>query len=316
MTSITQLEYVIAVERLRHFGKAAKACHISQPTLSMQIQKMEEALGVIIFDRDKKPVLPTEKGTAVIEQAKAVLREYEKLLGISKTEAGVVRGSFKLGVIPTLAPYLLPMFLEKFSKAFPRVDLVIDEMKTEEIIKGLREDQIDAGLLVTPLHEKGLRERVLFYEPFYVYASTSHPLSARPTVVEADLDSTDIWLLKDGHCFRDQVINYCSLRSEQNSAATNVKFEGGNFETLRNLIRAGRGYTLFPHLFVRGLTAAEKEKHVRKFKQPVPSREVSLVHRRDQWKTDILEALRETIARNVPDDLTSLQKAKTERVEI
>ncbi|MGE0171298.1 MAG: hydrogen peroxide-inducible genes activator [Oligoflexales bacterium] len=316
MTTITQLEYIVAVERLRHFGKAAKACHVSQPTLSMQIQKMEEDLGVVIFDRDKKPVLPTEKGAVIIEQSKAVLREYSKLLEIGKTEAGVVRGTFRLGVIPTLAPYLLPLFVQKFSLALPRVDLIIDEMKTEDIIKSLRDDQIDGGLLVTPLHEKGLKERVLFYEPFYVYASTDHQLNSKSKIVESDLDSNDIWLLKDGHCFRDQVINYCSLRREQHSAVTNIKFEGGNFETLRNLIRAGRGYTLFPHLFVSSLSASEKEKHVRGFKQPVPIREVSLVHRRDQWKTDILDALKDTIVQSLPADLKALPKGRVERVEI
>jgi len=314
MPTITQLEYIAAVDRTRHFGKAAKECHISQPSLSMQIQKAEELLGVLIFDRDKKPVLPTEKGARIIEQAKEVLRAHAKLLHMSKDESMAISGTFRLGVIPTLAPYLIPPLVGKFVKAFPRVDLIIDEMKTDDIVTALHGDQIDAGLLATPLNEAHLRERIMFYEPFYLYANAQHPILKKSVIRESDLNPDDVWLLQDGHCFRNQVINFCTVKNTNEHSVGGIRFEGGNFETLRNLIRTTRGYTLFPHLFVASLSGKERESVVRPLSKPSPTREISLVHRRGHWKADIIGALEQTMRDALPKELFAFDEGRVQPI--
>jgi LysR family transcriptional regulator, hydrogen peroxide-inducible genes activator len=303
MPSLSQLEYIVAVEKHRHFGKAAGHCHVSQPTLSMQIQKAEEEIGFPIFDRIKKPVVPTAKGMKFIAQAKVLLHEHHKLMDISKSQSGAMSGELKLGVIPTLAPYLLPLFIESFSKDYPDIHLIIDELKTQTIVERLREDTLDAGLLATPLHEQGLRERPIFYEPFYLYVAKNHALNARKRIKEDDLKGDEMWLLQDGHCLRNQIARFCSLTGSEHTVFPSIQFEGGNIDTLRNIIRKAQGYTLVPRLFVETLSESEKRDYVREFEKPVPSREVSLVFRRDQWKQDLLKALQDTIAKRLPADL-------------
>ncbi len=303
MPSISQLEYIVAVEKHRHFGRAAEQCHVSQPTLSMQIQKAEDEVGFPMFDRLKKPVVPTDKGQRFIHQAKILLFEHHKLMDLSRFESQELSGEFKLGVIPTLAPYLLPLFIAAFSKQFPKVYLRIDEMKTTDIVRHLRDDGIDAGLLATPLHESGLHEVPVAYEPFYLYVGKNHPLHARKRIREDDLSGDEMWLLQDGHCFRNQIVRFCSLK-RQDGVFPNVQFEGGNIDTLRNLIRKSHGYTLVPALFVETLSEAEKRDYVREFERPQPVREISLIHRRDLWKSDILKALKECITANLPETMT------------
>ncbi len=304
MPSLTQLEYIVAVEKVRHFGKAADLCHVTQPTLSMQIQKVEEEIGYPLFDRIKKPVVPTAKGLRFIQQAKVLLREHHKLMDMSRNQSGELSGDFKLGVIPTIAPYVLPLFIATFSREFPKVQLVIDELKTDTIVHMLNDDQLDAGLLATPIHESSLKERPIFYEPFYLYVSKQHPLNARKRIREDDLSGDEMWLLEDGHCFRKQIVRYCSMK-KRDGVFPNVQFEGGNIDTLRYLIRKSPSYTLVPGLFVETLSESEKRDYVREFEKPVPTREVSLVHRRDLWKSDILKALHDTIAKCLPPGLTT-----------
>lgn len=313
MPSLTQLEYIVAVEKLRHFGKAAEACHVTQPTLSMQIQKVEEEIGYPLFDRLKKPVTPTAKGQKFIQQAKVLLHEHHKLMDLSRSQGGSIAGDLRLGVIPTVAPYLLPLFLEAFSASYPDVHLLIDEMKTEDILSALREDKVDAGILATPLHEAGLKERPLYYEPFSLYVSKQNPLNTRKRIKESDINGNDMWLLADGHCFRTQIMHYCSL-DDQDGVFHNVEFAGGNLDTLRNLIRKSKGYTLVPALFVESLSEAEKRDYVREFEKPVPSREISLIFRRDQWKSDMLTALENTIRERLPKHLAQKHDPKGQEV--
>jgi len=307
MPSLTQLEYIVAVEKLRHFGRAADECHVTQPTLSMQIQKAEEEIGYPLFDRLKKPVVPTTKGQKFITQAKVLLHEHRKLIDLSRNQSGELAEDFRLAVIPTIAPYLLPLFIQSFSAAYPKVHLTIDELKTETILQRLKEDALDAAILATPLHEPGLRERPLYYEPFSLYVSKSHALNARKRIREDDLSIEDMWLLEDGHCFRQQIVRWCSLKT-RDGVFTNVRFEGGNIDTLRQLVRKSRGYTLVPSLFVDTLSESERREFVREFEKPQPAREVSLVYRRDQWKADVLKALEDTILANVPEALRSKHK--------
>lgn len=315
MPSLTQIEYIVAVDKHKHFGKAADDCHVTQPTLSMQIQKVEEEIGYPLFDRLKKPIVATAKGQRFISQAKVLLFEHHKLMDLSRQQGAELSGDLRLGVIPTVAPYLLPLFIESFSKQFPKIQLVVDELKTETIIKMLKEDQLDAGILATPLHEAGLKERPIYYEPFYLYVSKSHPLNARKRIKEDDLQGHDMWLLADGHCFRQQIVRYCSLKVDE-GVFPNVQFEGGNIDTLRNIIRKSQGYTLVPALFVESLSEAEKRDYVRPFESPVPTREVSLIYRRDQWKSDILDALEQGVRKKLPPDLQEYDAKRQEILAI
>ena len=298
MATLTQLEYLVAVDKFRHFGSAAKECHVSQPTLSMQLQKMEEEYEMVFFDRTKQPILPTSQGIPVIEQAKIVLREFEKLKHLTQLEIGELTGDFHLAVIPTVAPYLLHRFIGKFAIQHPKLNLTISEMTTPEIIKALNRDEIDAGILATPLDDSSLDERPLYYEPFYVYSSKSHPLSKLKAIDEDELPSSDVWLLSEGHCLRNQVIKLCTIK-KKSAVFKNVKFESGSLETIIQLIEQGYGYTLLPALVADSIY----KKHnplLKEFKGNIPTREISLVYQRSQYKKNILKALQEIIKLNLP----------------
>ncbi len=313
MPTLTQLEYIVAVDQCRHFGNASEKCHVSQPSLSMQIQKVEDEVGVILFDRSKKPIQTTLKGIVFVEQSKVVLREHRKLVELAKTTKKEVSGDFRLGVIPTIAPYLLPFMIDSFSKTFPKVNLRIDELRTENIISQLREDSLDAGILATPLHEKGILESILYYEKFSLYLSQNHPLSKKRKIKESDLNANEIWLLQDGHCLRNQIIKICSLNSEK-SVYRNIKFEGSSLETLRNIVQKNKGYTLMPQLFVNALPLAERKSCVRDFESPRPNREISLVYRRDQWKAEVLGAIERTVKQNIPEEVKQNFDEKNNRI--
>ena len=296
--SITQLEYILAVDKHKTFGKAAEACFVTQPTLSVQIQKFEDDLGVIIFDRTKSPVLVTEEGKVVIEQAKVILRESKKLKHVVKEIKNKLAGTIKIAVIPTLSPYIIPIFAKNFSEKYPEVTLIVEETKTEDIVKQLANDEIDAGLLVTPLHDKSLIEKILYYEQFYLFVSENHKLYTSKNVKQEDLELNDIWLLNKGNCFRDQVLNICS--ESATTAREKIKFESGNFETLKNMVIQSNGYTILPHMAVEQLSNDLKQ-NVRPFCAPVPTREVSLVYSRSFYKKRLLDILETEIRLNLPN---------------
>jgi LysR family hydrogen peroxide-inducible transcriptional activator len=301
--TLTQLSYITAVSQTRNFGLAAKACFISQPTLSMQIQKLEEELGVTLFDRSKKPVEPTAIGKQIVEQAQIVLQEAFRIEEIIKAERGEISGNFKLGIIPTLAPYLLPLFLEIFTTKYPRVNLIVEELQTREIIQKLKDDEIDAGLLVTPLNFKGIVERPVFNEPFMAYLAPNHPLLSLSKVSDKDLSLDDIWLLNEGHCFRDQAIAICKKAKGKRIKHKNLIFESGNLETLKRLVDQKFGYTLVPSLAILGMSSSEQKKKVRFFRSPVPTREVSLVYSRSYLKKSVIEVLYDEIVASLPNEL-------------
>jgi len=299
MPTLTQLEYILAVDRLRHFAKAAEACFVSQPSLSMQIQKAEKEIGFPLFDRARKPILTTPRGQAFIQQARIVLQEHQRLLHLGKNDSEEITGEFRLGVIPTLAPTVLPDFLAAFAKRYPKVDLRIDELKTEGIIRQLRSDALDAGLLSTPLQEEGITERPLFMEPFLIYVNPHHPLAKKERIRLADIEGQETWLLQDGHCFKNQVVRLCS-RATSPSTFANVRFEGGSLDTLLNLVRKTPSFTLIPALFAEDLPASERRTMIRPFRSPAPQREVGLAYRRGHWKRDLLIALEKTILDSLP----------------
>lgn len=309
--TLQQLEYVLAVEKHRHFKKAAESCFVTQPTLSMQLQKLEEELEIIIFDRTKSPVLVTKEGEAFITQARIVHREYLRLLDIAKSNDGEISGAFHLGVIPTLTPYIVPLFVESFHRDYPSVDLKIEEMKTEDIVKALAKDEIDGGLLVTPLKEDGLIERVLYYENFRLFLNPEHSLLKKNKIKESDLDPSEVWLLNEGHCFRNQVLKVCGLKKNQRQSL----FESGNIETLRNMVMKTSGYTIIPEMSLEGLPSNQK-KLTREFNKPIPTREVSLVYGRSFYKEKIIEALEKSIVSNLPKSVSSLKSKELQVVDI
>ena len=314
MPTITQLEYLLAVQKTKHFGKAADLCNVSQPSLSAQIQKVEDELEIVIFDRSKKPILVTELGEKILEVAKSVIHEHAKLESI-KAHSGEVAGKFHLGVIPTLSPYVIPLFVHSFTEEFPEVELQITEMKTEDIIQSLNEDGIDGGLLVTPLKEPSLIERPIFQEPFWAFLSEDHPLVKRKTLSEKDLSGDDLWILDEGHCFRDQVLHFCRLQKKRLKHG-NVNFSSGSLETLIQLVRKSSGYTLLPELALSNLSTREKNTQLKSFSGPKPTREVSLVHARSFYKDAILSALVDSIGANLPEQIHSYRRSKTKVVPI
>ncbi len=314
MPTLTQLEYIIAVDDHKHFGHASKAKNVSQPSLSQQIQKAEDELGVVIFDRTSKPIRTTDRGRQIIEQARLILNEHQRLLELSAQKEGEFSGVLRLGVIPTISPYLIPLFLRDFAESYPKIELEIFELQTENIIKQLFEEKIDVGLLATPLGEKSLTEWPLYYEPFLVYHSPKHPAFKKAQVSQSDLKNQAAWVLSEGHCFGEQMKNYCAL-NKKSGVLSNVQFQSGSFETLQNLVDDSESYTLFPKLFADRLAKSGKSRQLKTFKNPAPSREVSLVFKRKVWKQDLLEVLRKCILAHLPSDLP-LNSKKSEILEI
>ncbi len=300
MPTLTQLRYVLEVVRLGHFGRAAKACHVSQPTLSTQIAKAEEGLGVQLLDRQTKPIRPTPTGAVLIEQAQAVVAAHNKLKEMALGEASHLAGPFSLGIIPTISPYLLPWFLPSFAQQYPSVELSVSELTTEQIVEQLKLQQLDAAILATPLGEDALVTRPLFYDAFFLYAHCDESVLRRKWVSVEKLDVEKLWLLSDGHCFRNQVVNYCNI-TQRRALFGSVTFVAGTIETLRNLIDSAGGYTLVPDMFVETLPTGVRRDQVRAFHKPVPTREVSMVHHRNSWKRRIANAVWAKIDEQIPD---------------
>lgn len=307
--SLTQLEYVLAIDMYRHFAKAADACLVTQPTLSMQLKKLEEELKTELFDRSKQPIIPTDAGKKIIEQARIILREARKLEQIAKNYDDSFEGSLVVGIIPTLAPYLLPYFLGDFLKKYKQIKLVIQELTTEEIIFKLNKDEIDVGILATPLHENNLIEEPLFYEEIKVYAHYNHPLTKKKTLEHDDILRDDIWMLSQGNCFRSQVINICANPMKINEQ---LKYESGSIETLKKMVEMEGGFTLLPELAVLELST-KRLNQVAEFKKPKPLREVSLVYARSVAKRKFIDVLKKQIITNIPEEI--LKKKRGSVVE-
>lgn len=311
--TLTQLSYIVAVANHRSFGLAAKKCHVTQPTLSMQIQKVEELLGVIIFDRSKQPVILTAIGARVVEQARVILREADRLQEIIREESGQIHGDFRLGIIPTIAPYLLPLFLQKFLDRYPTVNLIVEELETSSIVRRLKEDTLDAGILATPLHDLGIVELRLYDEPFFVCLPKSSELAQKKEVEEKDLPLEQILLLNEGNCLRDQMINLCQLKAKQPSKNQRLHFESGSLTTLMRLVEQGSGFTIVPFLALD--TVPLKNCVMKAFAEPQPIREISLIVHRSYVKHNILQALQKEILEQLPQALREYQKAKGRVVE-
>lgn len=303
MITLTQLEYIVAVDTYRHFGKAAESCFITQPTLSMQIKKLEEDLEIIIFDRSKQPLIPTDVGVRIIEQARIVLKQADEINNIVKDHKNLVSGLLRVGIIPTLAPYLLPVFIGRYKKKYPNIFIKVVEQTTENIIDLLNKDLIDVGILVTPVKEEKINEKPIFYEEMLIYANKEHKLHRQKEITLHDIATPEIWLLSDGHCFRDQVINLCSYLGTADSQLP-FHFEAGSLETLMNIVDREGGITLIPEL-AKDSMSPERIQNVRSFTNIKPLREVSLVYSRHFAKHKLINLLWREIVDSIPEKMHS-----------
>ena len=291
--TITQLYYVLAVAEHQNFTKAAETCFVTQPTLSMQIQKLEDQLDVRIFDRTKKPIELTEIGKKIVTQAKKIVNEAGRIKDIVDQQKGFVGGEFRLGIIPTIMPTLLPMFLKTFIKRYPKVKLKIEELTTEELIQRIKDGHLDAAIATTPLENESIKERPLFYEPFVGYVPKGHRLKDKKKITVSDLEIDDMLLLEDGHCFRDGVINLCKTFKQHDE--DKFQLESGSIEMLVKLSNEGLGMTLLPYLHTLDLKETEKS-NLLYFNDPSPAREVSIIYHKSELKMQIIEALHNVIS--------------------
>ena len=299
--NLQQLEYIVALDSHRHFSTAAEKCFVTQPTLSMMIQKLEDELDVKIFDRSKQPVVPTEVGKAIIEQARQILNETLRMREIVNMHKETVEGELRLAIIPTLAPYLMPLFLKKFAERYPSVKLYISEMTTENIISKLKQSALDVGIMATPTLDKDLFENPLFFEEFVVYAAKNESILSKRYLLANDIDVHRLVLLEEGHCMRSQIINLCELK-QATGMINNVFYEAGSIETLKNMIEIHSGITILPELALSNMSK-EQLKLVRFFKSPAPVREISLVTHRAFVKQRLIKVLKAAIMDNLPVNL-------------
>ena len=299
MISITQLKYLLAVHDQGHFGKAAEVCNVAQPTLSAQVRKAEEQLGFAVFARNTKPVSVTRQGRAVVSEARGVIDAYERFRQLARGKFEELSGELIIGVIPTLAPYLVPLFLKSFAEAYPLVDMTIVVKTTSEIIAGLRSRQLGAGLLATPLDEDGLTERPLFAEQFYVYAASGESLLSREEVKPEALDRQKLWLLSEGHCLRNQALSVCQGIKGCSFLPT-VRFEASSLETVQHLVDMSGGYTLVPECYARLMSREQQSEQLRSFVEPAPCREISLMYPQNDHQPELVNALWSAVSDCLP----------------
>jgi len=290
--NLQQLEYIVALDIHRNHVKAADHCHVTQPTLSMMVKKLEEELGVKIFDKSL-PLKPTASGEIVISRSRQILQEVKNLKEFVRNEKDSIEGEFRLGVIPTLAPYLLPRFLNEFLEKHPGTSFTVIELQTEDMIRQLKTNRIDMGILVTPIDDKEIREVPVFYEPILLYTSENLKYFEQEKVSIKSLTTDNLLLLEEGHCFRGQVMDLCSTKGKKTHHQLN--YQSGSFETLKAMVDNNYGYTLIPEL-----AANVKSKHVKHFTAPEPVREVSLAVHHGFVKEALLHQLREAILKAIP----------------
>nr|WKN39569.1 LysR substrate-binding domain-containing protein [Tunicatimonas sp. TK19036] len=301
--TITQLEYIIALETHHNFAKAAEHCFVTQPTLSMQIKKLEDELGVVLFDRNKKPVAPTDIGALVIEEAQRTLHSLQKIQEVVQQHADEVSGKLRIGIIPTLSPYLLPRLLPKLADKYPKIEFEIEELLSEQLVDKLHKDQLDLGIWVANRQEPHLLHASLFYEKFLIYLPEGHPYPNTPIALQ-ELDMNHIWLLKEGHCFRDQVQKLCSNLTHTRHQ---VNFLSGSLETLKKMVDQHYGFTLLPELAIRELSEKQKE-NVREFKHIQPLREVSLTYHKRFPREKLIRIIKKEVQESVPAELLDEQR--------
>lgn len=299
--TLQQLRYIVAIDRERSFREAARACHVSQPALSAQVKRAEEILDVVVFDRTRQPVVVTERGALVLAHARVVVDQVDKLATF--LDGGPEHaGSFRLGIIPSLASTVVPLFLPRFVETYPHVELEIVEAKTEDLVRRLRDGALDAGIAALPLGIPSLTERVLFHETFYAYLSPGHALASRARIRQSDLVDEAVWLLREGHCFRTQALHLCSVDA-RSCRPSMIRFDADSFDTLVRLVDAGIGVTVLPELVVRSLPSAKRVNQVRPFVTPEPVRAIGMLVAREELRRSTNDALFRTLRSVLPKDI-------------
>lgn len=294
--TIQQMEYIVAVNRYRHFVKAAEECGVTQPTLSMMIQKLEDELNVKIFDRNKHPIEPTETGARIIRQAEIALHEIHRIEEMVSDETKTLSGNIKIGILPTIAPYLVPQFISIFKANYPEISLSISEMKTNNIVYNIKNSLLDMAIVSTPIEEKDILEIPLYYEKFVAYFSPKEP--QKDTSLNATNMPTDhLWVLQEGHCFRKQLFNFCGKTSTHNTT-----YEAGSIETLIKIVDCNGGYTVIPELHLP-LLSEDQKANIREISSPPAIREISIIIRNDYIKEGIINAVANTIKKIIPDHM-------------
>ena len=301
--NIQQLEYILAVDKLRHFAKAAEYCHVTQPTLSMMIQKLEDELGAKLFDRTSQPIKPTPAGLKVLAQAKIVLHQMAQIKDIVSEEEESLRGTFKLAVLPTIAPYLLPRFLTQLTTRYPDMDLRILEMQTAPTLEALRQGEIDAALIASQPNDPKLKGETLFYEQFFGYVANGDPLFDKELIRTADISDERLWLLDEGHCFRDQLVRFCQMERVKIRQAA---YRLGSMETFMRMVESGNGVTFIPELATMQLSS-EQQTLVRPFAIPKPTREIVWATRTDFIRHKLAQILMSHIQQAVPKAMLTPQ---------
>lgn len=293
--TLIQLEYVLAVAESKNFTVAAEKVFVTQPTLSMQIQKLEKELDVEIFDRSTHPIKITAVGEKVIAQGKNILREAKRMHHMVNELRDSIEGEFVIGVIPTVLPTLVPLFYKNFKQKFPKASLVIKEMKTEDMLVALEDNEIDFGIAVTPLDDNDIVELPLYYEPMVAFVPKSHRLNTKEHLSESDLDLKDLLLLEEGHCFRNNVLSICKVyNSDDAEESVGPEVDSGSFYTLVKLAKDGFGMTVLPSLMAEELKDEDK-KLIKTFKEPVPTREVSIIYHDTQLRLRFVEEMQKLI---------------------
>lgn len=301
--TLQQLEYILAVNQFRHFAKAAEYCRVTQPTLSAMIQKLEEELDTRIFDRSQQPVCPTPVGILIIEQAQKILVQANRIKNIIEEEKHSLTGTFKLGILPTVAPYLLPRFFPQLMKKYLDLDIRVIEMKTNDIKKALQTGEIDAGIVASLAGMEELQQTPLFYEQFFVYVSRKDILFNSEVIRTSDLNGEQLWLLDEGHCFRDQLVRFCQMKSAR---ASQLAYHLGSMETFMRMVESGKGVTFIPELAVLQLGDIQKEL-VRPFAIPCPTRQIVMLTNKNFIRHTLLEALTKEIKSSIPKEMLSLK---------
>lgn len=301
--TLQQLEYILAVDRFRHFAKAAEYCRVTQPTLSAMIQKLEEELDTRIFDRSQQPVCPTPIGVHIIEQAREVLVQTNRIKNIIEEEKHSLTGIFTLGILPTIAPYLLPRFFPQLMKKYPGLDIRVVEMKTNDIKGALQTGDIDAGVVASLAGMEEFGQTSLFYERFFAYIAREDALFNNEVIRTSDLNGEQLWLLDEGHCFRDQLVRFCQLKSAR---ASQLAYHLGSMETFMRMVESGKGVTFIPELAVMQLGEVQQQL-VRPFAIPCPTRQIVLLTNKNFIRHTLLQKLKDEIQAAVPAEMLSLQ---------
>jgi len=306
MFSFVQLEYIVALDIFGNFKIASEHCFVTQPTMSMQVKKLEEDLGVVLFDRSKQPVIPTEIGRVIIEQARKILSERDKIGELVDLHQNEIQGELHIGVIPTVAPYLLPLFIMELNQKYPKLFIHVHEMITEDLITSLRREMVDVGILVTPVSYSQIVSQPLYYEEIAVYVSPGHPFYHLDKIAQDQLDNSEMWMLREGHCFRSQSLNLCTDQ-KRSDKAHKFTFETGSIETLIKMVDLQGGYTLIPEMAISNIPP-EKRDQVKWIEGKSQVREISIAVYRNYAKQRLVEILKKSIKAELPGSMLDRQE--------